>query len=186
MSESASLADAIAALQEAQARLVQAIDAFTAHNHDENAHQEIWAAIQALKDTDVMWTRAQIKNLIEDVIGSHLNTTLQDGAHPGWEGLVTSQEEWRAGLENQMHELSQKVDAYVEEQQQDETTLAGILQTIENRYAATLNSLQSAYQAAVDANNTQLAESYYSTIRDTINAKRDELLAAMTNYQSNS
>ena len=186
MSELASITDAVVVLQEAQAKLVAATERFLEHYHDENAHSEIWTAIRRLEDSDVMYTRADIKNLIEDVVGQHINTSVQDGAHPDWQSFVNTIDEWKEAINQSIHTLSQKVDAYVEEQELDQTTLAGRLQAIEDRYAPVLANLQAAYQNARDANNTQLAETYYASIRETINAKRDELLAAMSSYQANS
>jgi len=175
------ITDLIEETQALQQRYAELLEAVTQHNLAEDAHPWIREKIQDLVESDVMWTRSQIRSLIQsdlEVFQNTLNTTL-DGIRQQITELDESNEELIqkvANLERTVASLTSTIDT-------DTSTLNGILQSIEDRYAPILRRMQDAYQLALDQNNATLADQYIRTIQSTLDQKKDEMLAAIDSWR---
>ena len=173
--------DMIEEVQALQQKYTDLLEAVTQHNLAEDAHPWIREKIQDLVESDVMWTRSQIRSLIQtelETAKTELNATLA-----GISRQITELDESNEELSQKVSDLERSVAALTVTVETDTTTLNGILQSIEDRYAPILRRMQDAYQLALDQNNTTLADQYVLTIQSTLNQKKDEMLAAIDNWR---
>lgn len=173
------LTEALAILQETQTKLSEALNALSQHNIDEEAHPGLQEIVQNILNSEAVYTKDQINEMVKNGIASHTEASFEE-AHPGWETFQTT-------LESKLNQLSYDITAInnrldVEDANSGKTDIQKILQKIEDKYAPILENLQSAFQQAVDANNTMLAEQYKETIGKTLEEKKNELTQAMEDY----
>lgn len=178
---SVTLPEAIAILQEAQAKLVAATEALVTHNVDLEAHQDIRDLIQGILDSDVVYTRDQIVSLVQETIKSHTEASF-DTAHPGWEVYNTELQNDLEKIKSDIEGIKNRLDG--EESSSGQTDLEKALQAIEDKYAPILKNLQDAFSQAEKDGNVVLAEEYKNAIARTLDEKKNELLAAMEAWQN--
>lgn len=171
---------AIAAIQEAQEALVTATDHIEEHNIDEEAHADIRAMITDITSGDSIYSNAQIDERILEQLGTHTDENFKN-AHPGWNDFETTLEERLAALTLRISTVEDKLDG----RDQESSDLQIQLQAIENRYAPLLEQLSNALIAAQDAGSTDLADQYRTSIAATLEQKKDDLLACITEWQAN-
>ena len=170
----------MSALQDAQEALVRATDRIEEHNIDTEAHADIRAIINDIQNSDTIYTRDQIDELIYNAVQAHASTAFKT-AHPGWDEYEETVNNRLAALELKCQELQDKLDG-VDDQNSD---LQIQLQAIENKYAPILEQLSKALVAAQEAGSTELADQYRETIAATLDQKKTELLAAVAAWQEN-
>ena len=180
MTVAENLGAAVSALQDAQEALVEATDRIEEHNIDTEAHADIRAIINDIQNSDTIYTRDQIDELIYNAVNAHASTAFKT-AHPGWDAYEETVNNRLAALELKCQELQDKLDG-VDDQNSD---LQIQLQTIENKYAPILEQLSKALVAAQEAGSTELADQYRETIAATLDQKKTELLAAVAAWQEN-
>lgn len=182
MSETTAIADALQTLQSAQADLREALATINEHNHALDAHPEIQKAIKDLTSGDAIYTREQIREIINELLNIHKNTKFSE-AHPGWSKWEQSNAESISKLQLRVEALENRLNGEAGSEQ--ETDLAKLLQAVEDKYAPILNSLQEAFSQAQNQGQTELADQYRATIASTLDEKKEELLAVMTEWQEN-
>lgn len=173
------LTAAIVALQEAQAKLVQAYTEFAKHNVDDKAHEDIRRAILKLTEGEAIYTREQINQLIADGIGAHIEKDFKI-AHEGWDVWEKALTTKLSSFETRMQELNDKLNGITASQ----GGLQAELQRIENKYAPIIENLAAALQAAEEAGNTELANQYRVTMKATLDQKTNELIEAAQKWQN--
>lgn len=174
------LSNAIQQMQETQQLLVQALEALSQHDLDENAHEEIRKLIYKLEDSETIYTKEQIRSIIHSVIDQH-TTAVYNVAHPGFTEMWDSLQLQLSSMENQIGILEQKVDGTYNAER---TAMELELQAIEDRYSVLLNNLQTAFSNAEAQGATELANQYKETIAVTLDEKKSEILAVLNRYMS--
>lgn len=174
------LTEALSQLNEATKRTVEAIERITEHNIDEHAHPAIQERLSALEESDAIYTRAEIKLLIEEGIEEHVEKDFKH-AHSGWTDFDDELTERLTDLTDRLTKVEKQIS---NNESSTDSNLQATLQAIADRYAKTLASLQAAYTVAANAGQTELANQYKATISATMNQERDELLQAMEAWQS--
>lgn len=182
MSETTSLADALQVLQDAQSDLREATATINEHNHDLAAHPEIQQAIKHLTEGDAIYTREQIRQLVNELLDDHKDTKFSE-AHPGWSEWEQTNATAISGLDQRIQAVENRLNGEAGSEQ--ETDLVKLLQAVEDKYAPILNSLQEAFSQAQNQGQTELADQYRATIASTLDEKKEELLAVMTEWQEN-
>lgn len=172
------LAAAIEALQNAQNELVEAIKTLEEHKTDTEAHPDIREILQEMNDGEAMYTRAQIREFINEVLNVHKVTDWKD-AHANANSFVNDLEEKLASITTSIDEINDKLD----KKDSDQSSLQSILQEIEDKYEPILKELTEALAAAQNAGSTELADQYRETIKATLDQKSTELLKAMQKWQ---
>jgi chromosome segregation ATPase len=173
------LTAAVQALQEAEADLVAATKTISEHNTDETAHQDIRDAIDALKEVDAIYTKTEIEQLINEKVDAHTELTY-DKAHPGWSDYETALQSKLTQLTTAIEELQDKLAG----KEQEDSDLQTALQEIEDKYAPIIENISKALQAAEEAGNDDLADQYKTTLKETLDQKTKELIAATEKWQS--
>ena len=171
--------DAIAALQEAQGALVNATNRIEEHNINESAHADIREAIEEIKSSDSIYTRDQIEELVATQLTLHTDKDFKT-AHSGWDAFETTLEERLEALVLRVQAIEDKLDG----RDQEASDLQAQLQAIEDRYAPLLEQLSNALIAAQSAGSDELADQYRATIASTLDQKKADLLACITNWQN--
>lgn len=172
--------DAIAALQAAQKTLVDATKSIETHNIDLEAHADIRELIQKLMDSDVVYTKTEIRALIDAGLKTHLDTVF-DKAHPGWDVYNKNTQSTLEDLAGKLETLEGRLDTLTGTAGM--TDLQKQLQAVEDRYAPILAGLQASFSQAEKNGQTTLAEEYKNSISRTLDEKKNELLAVMTTWQ---
>lgn len=176
-----SLSEAIYAVQQAEAKLLAAIDELELHKQDPDAHAALWQAIRELQESDQVYTRQEIVEIITEKLADHEAKTF-DVAHPGFEDYNTALVEQIDALTASIEAIQNRLDG--EAANSGQTDLQKELQAIEDKYAPILANLQESYAQAVEQGNDVLAETYRNSIQTTLDQKRDEMLAVMEEWQN--
>ena len=172
------LTAAVQALQEAEADLVAAIKTISEHNTDTTAHEDIREAIEALKEVDAIYTKTEIEQMINEKVDAHTELTY-DKAHPGWEAYDEALQSKLTEITTAIQELQDKLAG----KDKEDSDLQTALQEIEDKYAPIIENISKALQAAEEAGNTELAEQYKTTLKETLDQKTKELIEATEKWQ---
>lgn len=175
MADAIQLSEAINALQKAQLQLGEAVAAIGAHNQAELAHPLILRLIEDLKHSEAVWSRAQIRDLAEDVLKAHAELNIRV-AHEGFTDIIGDITTRLSKLEADVEILSDKVNGVANH---SASKLERAIQAIEDKYAPVLVSLQSTLNDAELIQDRNLADSIKSQISETLGNKRTEIVEAI-------
>lgn len=172
------LSVAIAALQDAQKALEDEHTHIENHNVNVEAHPDIRALINKIFDGEAVYSNTQIRTIINDAIDFHKAISFKE-AHTGWDEFEKTLNDRLATIETNLTELQD----FVRGQQEAKTDLNAQLSAIEARYAPIIERLQTAMQNAQMAGDTELADSYRTTIQQELESKTNELMECMEKWQ---
>lgn len=172
--------DALVQMQKTQTAAEEALTKVNNHDADNSAHPYILAILRKLTQSDAVWTNEQIRDIIRDMLKEHTDTNF-DIAHPGWEEYATKVEDRFEEMDTAYAELKDRVDQWYN--QQGSSDLEQELQEVRDKYSAILESLNAAYQQAVESHQDELAAQYKETIAQTLQQQNAELLAVYEKWQ---
>lgn len=177
MADAIEKSDMLAALQEAQKTLSEAIRDLAKHNQAEQAHPIILRLIQDMKDAKV-YSRVQIREMIEEEIAEHEKKSLAQ-AHKEALEQVQGLSQRCAKLEAELQSLTARIDGSSNTLQ---SSLERALNNIELKYAPILESLQKSLADAEAINDRALSDSIKDQISEVLTSKRNELVATMEQW----
>lgn len=179
--DNGSLMTALSSMQSATEACVKATEDILDHNTDPEAHPDIRARVEEILDTDNVYTRPQIEEIVEDGIADHITDTF-DVAHPGWA-------EYSKDLESRLNEMQKSIDSIQSwidgtSGSGDITDLSMIIQAIENKYDVMLTSIETAMKEARENGQTETLnrlQNEYDAIMDT---KSEEIKQAIMDWKT--
>lgn len=180
MADAIEKSDMIAALQDAQMQLSEAVKQLAAHNQAEAAHPIILRLIQDMKDAKV-YSRVQIRELISELITEHEGKDLQT-AHKQAVEEFKSLTERISKVEVELESLQNRINGEANTLQ---TSLERALNNIELKYAPILESLQKSLADAEAINDRTLSDSIKNQISEVLTNKKAELIAVIEHWQLN-
>jgi hypothetical protein len=168
-------------LQEAQQRCVEAIERLNQHNVSEDAHDYILELIRGIRrelsNSETIYTRSQIEELVDRKMNAHLETYFKD-AHPGWA-------EWEQYLTTKLSTIDDSITRMkyrLDQLTASKTTLGMAIQEVENRYSPIIENLTNSIKIAEEDGNTDLADQYRAGLINTINRRNEEILTIINNW----
>ena len=181
MSSDLQISDQLAILQQCEVELRDMLLALGTHNQAEDSHPIILRKIKALEESDAMYTRAQIYEMIQNQMELHTKKDF-NVAHTGYEEKAKELQLKLDKLEADINTLNTRLNLHTSQIDGYNATLESIMQKIEDKYAPILTNLSTAYQEAERQNNSVLAQSYMDSISTTLEEKRQELLKALNDW----
>ena len=174
-----SLTEAIASLQEAQKKLVEAIAQLNDHNLDLKAHPDLRKVVDQILNGDAIYTNDQIRELVNEQLKKHTDTKFSE-AHPGWE-------EYRDTLELSLSNLSSRVTAIENwmkgQNDSGETTdLQKAIKAIVDEYSPILSNLSKSYQLAVENGDSKLATEINNRITETYDEMNRRIIDVIESF----
>lgn len=179
MSDNTSLIEALAQLQSAQVACVNALQKIEEHNIDESAHADIREILEKILNSDTVYTRDQIAELVTTGIEKHTDADFKT-AHAGFT-------EYDDEIQKKLTELVgrvQSIEAWMKGTTDDGTVtnLTKAIQAVEDEYATKLSNLSTSYQLAIANEDTELATEITNRITELMQEKNTKILDIIAQY----
>lgn len=175
------ISDVLAALNDAQAALVRATENLVAHDDNEDAHPALRERLTNLEESDNIYTKDEIEDLVRDGIKTHSDQSFKT-AHTEWDEYEQGLTSTINRIDSDIETLKQKTSGDSEDEEA-KADLAYKIKQIEDKYAVQLDSLQRAYREAVAQGQDDLAEMYKNNIEQTLDAKNAEIIAVIKEWE---
>ena len=174
------LSDALESLMNAQTACENATADLLEHNNDLESHPDIRAMLNALMESDAVYTREQIVEIISSNLNTHIDADPMV-SHPKIASMIEELNNAVASIDTRLESVETWMNNGIEPG--EETDLTALIQKVIDEYAPIIKPLRDALDQAITTGQTESAASLQDSLNKILDEQTEKIKEVIDNYR---